>query len=220
MRIRNVSSFSKYFSYASKSGKTIEAGAQSIELPFETLHNKTLWVDIDVGNVKLILSDQDRAFMARIMAADAKTVSAAAPAAAPKARKQLAKERRERFVKTYESQQKLAAQGVKINAGGPSGQPQFGSDSIIEAPKRGSAIPNVITGKPASLEDIKRHNQAVRQIKRANPPPGVPMNPPGLQPGQPAFSQGVGPGNEDQGVGRKGPDTMANAASLLGGLRT
>jgi hypothetical protein len=219
MRITNITSFSKYFSYASKAGKTIMPGESSAELPFETLHNKNLWVDINAGSVKLTLGDNDREFIARIMSADAKVPVKVVASSTTKTRKQIVADRRANFQKTQESLNRLAAKGVKINYGGASGQPQFGQDTIVTPPMphKGSAIPNVITGTPPSIDDIKRHNQAVKQVKRAAIPANVPMNPRGVLPGQPSFSQGVGPGNEDQGVGRKGPDTMANAAALLGG---
>lgn len=69
MRIVNVTTAPKYFSYVGAGGRWLQAAHYSIDLPIETLLNPTLWLDIDANHCKLRLSATDLALVARIQAA-------------------------------------------------------------------------------------------------------------------------------------------------------
>lgn len=222
MRIINISKQPRYFSYSSKAGKTLAPGEGSMNLPLETVFNKLLWKDLSAGNVMLKLSDEDRAFIGSILTEDGKPIPEIKVDAAPTRKDKIAA----KAALVKEAREKAAAKaatlkGLKINPGGATGQPLFGPDSSKDTAE--PPIPVVIPGQAGklSLQELKQHNKGVarkiERIERAPAPKGVPMNPRGGIPGQPIFGQGAGPGTGNEGHGKPGPNTMTDAASLLGG---
>jgi hypothetical protein len=213
MRIINATTNPRYFSYASNAGRTLQPGGQSNELPFEVALNPTLWKDLDAGNVTLVLSQDDKSFIGRLLQADSKTPVQTAQQAEPlstreknKAKATAARVANEARVKTAEVL-KSALKTVKINGGGGTGQPDF------SAPDRSGAIPVVVPGKAQSLAQLQQHNKGV-----AKRPAGVKMNEPGSVPGQPAFSPGPGPGTENAGAGKPLPATQERLKKGFGSM--
>jgi hypothetical protein len=203
MRITNISRNPRYFSYASTAGTTLKPGEMSIELPLTTIHNTSLWKDIDSGWVKLTLNEADKLFIDKLLRA---TVADAVTEVETKANKQTTRQRNQQQAKLRRIAREAAAAEIRrkapklMNPGGSTGQPIFGKDT---------PIPVVEAGKTESLEQLKRHNVGVER-KRAAVPSGVPINPEGSIPGQPVFSTGAGPGTENRSTGKAIPTTVEN----------
>lgn len=170
MRVTSIVSRPLYISYCGKSGRTLNLNESTPDMPFGSLLNPLVLTDVDQGRVKLTLSDSDRAFMAKIMAADAKPLALPAPVVKKATPKPV----------------------IPMNKGGATGQPDFGPApelNPVEAAKaeRASAIPIMNPGKPMSLSDLNVINTGIRkQVKKAVPKPAIPMNPGGAT-GQPMF---------------------------------
>lgn len=213
MRIINVCLKPRYFSYASKVGKTLLAGEQSQDISLQTIFNGVLWKDLEAHNIQLKLSDADKTLLAKIVAEDAKPVPIITEIDKPLTSREKAKVKALKLSLIRDAAARKAAiiNKLPLNPGGATGQPVFGPRTVE------SAIPSVLPGQPKSLEDLKRHNKAVpKEVKRAEVPANVPMNPRGAALGQPIFGRGAGAGTGDEGVGKVGKNTMADAATLLG----
>jgi hypothetical protein len=216
MRIINISSNPRYFSYASKAGKLLAPNDSSNELPFIVIHNSLLWADLKAGNVRLTLSQADRDFIGNVLREDAKTpvvtVSQVPAKLLTSREKRQQAAREERLAReAMEAKKAASLQHLKRNVGGATGQPQFGKDEA-GAP----VIPVVTPGKTVSLEQLKQHNKGV-QVKQAEVPKNIPINPRGGVLGQPIFSPGPGPGTENRGVGRATEATQERIKQGRGG---
>lgn len=93
MRITNITAMPKYLCYASRGrdGKQLKSGETSIDLPFDKLTDPNLWRDHDYGIIAIRLSEADKAFIARINAADQRPIEVAKLGNNPPARYKLEK---------------------------------------------------------------------------------------------------------------------------------
>ena len=175
MRITNVSTASRHFAYAGNSGRTLRSGEVSAEMPLATMLKPALKADLAANRVRLRLSDQDRATIAWILQEDARKIVVAEPI--PPAPKPAAPK--------------------------PAANKPVGLVPVIEkAPEEPPRAIFMEPGKARSIQDLQRHNQAVRV---SNPPAGIPIN------------HGGSAGQPDFGTNRlTGRESVQNARGILG----
>ena len=172
MRITNVTAGSRYFSYASSSGKTLGSGQSSQELPIETAFHPSLKADLAADRIRLRLGTTDREFLSWLIHEDEKEIKVKAPPPpAPKPVKKIAE-----FIHPA----KLIAEKAKAK------------DKDEEAPKAIFVVP----GQAKSLQDLKAHNRGVKAPKRAVVP-GIKVDPDQVT-GCPNFGQPPTMTNKEQ----------------------
>jgi len=85
MRIVNTGYSPRYLSYgdAITGGKTLEPGKESKDLPLSYVHSQNLWKDIDKGVCQIRLSDNDKAFLKKVLEAGEKPITLMQPPKPP-----------------------------------------------------------------------------------------------------------------------------------------
>lgn len=159
MRITNCKSSPVFVEEANK---TLEPGAASRELPLTAAFGKTLRKLMASGSIKISLSDDDRDFLEMLMVSDSEPMPEIKPAAKipPKTPAQV---RRDAEIAKAKARQERAVVNArrlpvpKVNPNEVGGCPDLGS----------MPIPTVMTGKPGSISDMVKHNQALAAQKRA-----------------------------------------------------
>ena len=154
MRITNCSPASRHFAYASSSGRTLNPGDTSADIPIQEIFNPSLKADLDANRARLRLSEKDKQFIAWVLAEDCREIVQAAPIPVP----DKAAKKQKPLVKPED-----VRKGSKI--------------PVMDVPPRDAPKAIFIEpGKAKSLAELKQHNQAVkRPVPQANPPKGIPM---------------------------------------------
>ena len=159
MRITNCKSSPVFVEEANK---TLEPGASSRELPLTAAFGKTLRKLMASGGIKISLSDEDRDFLEMLMVSDSEPMPEIKPQAKlpPKTPAQVRRDAEIAKAKAKQERVLINARRLpvpKVNPNEVGGCPDIGS----------TPIPVLVAGKPGSISDMMKHNQALAAQKRA-----------------------------------------------------